>query len=389
MIQIPALEGYLRAYESLMQIGRLSQEFRRALPPTEQYRESLTALNDECIGLASNVHVFKNVLELRNDLLKIRPNNPFPSEKYIPGKSNHSLTLVPLEIASWCTHSRRIFSLSPAMQEAFASIHMGNITMEDTVWPFPSFGIELAAPITIKDQGYGFILVSKAEDVYPQTDWEKHQLLDMQKVQILRFIPNQFRFWRNLDSEKIDKFRRLIKNKNFGKAADLYEGLGKHIRKQLQGYGAEILTLVNDSSALVENFVNENPLGVFVRIIANLGLYLDNLPSSNTKENVVEWKQEPRKDPQAKSLITDGSLICSVSHTHVLDSMIVDERSDKSCPTGRMVIPHWRRAHKRRPRGMGHIPDAEKTVKIPAVLVRADRVPEYGLPSGSQSIIKK
>ena len=53
--------------------------------------------------------------------------------------------------------------------------------------------------------------------------------------------------------------------------------------------------------------------------------------------------------------------------------------------TMRFVRPHWRRGYKRRPKGSA--PTAEKTVKVPPVLVREDLVPIYGLVGGTTSIV--
>lgn len=338
--------------------------------------------------------------EFREYLLRYRQGQPFDKKRFLPSEEDTSTPrdVAPM-IASWVSCSKRIYRVSKEMQAIFSRIKMGNMRVSDLVPPFPAFGVQLEDPV---ESRYGkkldFILVSN----YPELVFDLPEEKKGAVVSISSF-PSAIMQYQPLDhNEKMTVIRSWGEQDRKPWVAKMQKRLHMALSNQVHVlnrfpvsgsfFGLNRDTLIEDYLAeLSKNLLNEADV-LQVRIVFNLILYLQSLPSGAEKVEGAKWKTESAHEnipvnraERLARIITSGNQVCDVIGRHIINSMIRDERSETERSSGYEVDPHWRRAHKRRLPGLGQDPTAEKTVKVRHTLVREDRVPEVGVVKGSVS----
>lgn len=339
----------------------------------------------------------KHWSSFRDYLLHYRHDQPFDREKFVSNDPDGQLVHIPAVVAAWVSHSKRIFRLSKDMQSRFSVIKLGNMRVSDVLMPFPAFGIQFDTPI---QSGYdrfalNFMLVSNYHELLVELPIEQKG----RAIGLTSFPQSQAEYQAFDHREKMEALSLIGKP---GKERQLQKILKrqfaqfKQVTEKIGGLGTDGLIIgTNKQDMLVEDYLSDiaeevsNVAGsetmvVQIRIIFNLCLYLQSLPPEAKSQEGAKWEREVSdKLISPRPVITAETEVCDIIGRHILDSMIVDKRPVEHRAGGWEVIPHWRRAHKRRPPGQGHDPNAEKTVKIPHVLVREDRVPEVGVVKGS------
>ncbi len=328
---------------------------------------------------------------LRDYILTFRATDQFDAARYIPKTSpdKEVLQLIPALITIWVAHSKRIYRLSPEMQKQFSRIGFGNIRLSDILMPLNSFAVQLGTTL-VDEAGYQCNLVLTTNLLRPSDSGEVRPTIN-----VLGLPQSTIRYSglnprdRDVLLSKIRK-HGIHKGPDAQRLANQYAAMSKHISH------VGNVSLPYEDDQLIEDYfkqlrgkgLNDTDL-VQARIIFNLCLYLQSLPPSAEQEEGVTWNTETvSMAPGSSPVITARTEVCDIIGHHILTSMIVEEKakkSEQSHPTGYEVAPHWRRAHLRRPPGKGHIPDAERTVKVRHTLVRADRIPEVGVIKGSET----
>ncbi len=113
-------------------------------------------------------------------------------------------------------------------------------------------------------------------------------------------------------------------------------------------------------------------------------LYLENL-SSESLADVQASKCKTRQiSGGAPAVITEPDRIFEVVGKGRISSNEVSDNKKSRSSVG-FVRPHWRRAHYKRAHGAPQ--NAPKTIRVPAVLVRADLVPLYGIVGGTSTVV--
>lgn len=330
--------------------------------------------------------------EFRKALLRARSATEFDPSRYAPTRaSREELHLIPFYLWHWVSESKRVFRLSHEMQRRFSRISFGNVLLSEVQLPFNSFGVELAESVTHLFDNR-FVLVTLFNLRYEGSD-RSNRLFDIMSTTpdlagYQGITPTRRRYILDLYKSPLRREQGVREA-----AASL-----KHVRAQIElvpFFGR--LRIPDDQDIPIEEYLrSERARGVDevhimnARIVLNLCLYLESLPTAISTAGGHVWERSHTKPKDKREVvITDEAKVCSIGGTHVLDSMIVDKRSSHSRAGGYEVDPHWRRAHKRRPMGMGNDPTAPKSVKIPRTLVRSDRVPEVGVIKGSTAKVRR
>ena len=289
--------------------------------------------------------------------------------------------LAPYEILSWTCSSRRVFQLSPEMQQAFESISVADIPINEVVFPFDSFVVTLPTRIWADDQWVNHLLISK-----PFNTGHRFQGIDgSNQVRSVRFLSGNIPNYNPIRSDLRREAEAALKADNANRLRKFLEAVGTKKIRTANHYTSGFYIFSDDKDwTLVELCKGQGlPEGKeqMMQVVFNLCIYLEALPEPEEQPHRDQtWERTPRLN-RISRLITDETEVCTVSGIHTLHSL----GEHKSARKGLYEItePHWRRGHKRRLPGEGHIPEAVRSVKVKPTLVRPDLLPAYGLPAGA------
>lgn len=301
---------------------------------------------------------------------------------------------VPLQMASWLSSSRRVFTLSDELVQRFLAADYSNYTWSDLLWPFDSFFITIEKPFVFDDLEGGTsaisaFLVSSISQICPEYPRVEKDGLEIGYFYTAKngveypseILSKSDRHWLN---------HHLI-NRQWAK-------LGKHVLKAtdtLFPTGEEDAHLYVQPAGGIDPLVLKKgaPItevdSLAPMIIAGLCLYLEALPSSIVESYGWGRVASPKARRDIRKIITDEEQICRVEDFHVLSpgTMTLFPETLRQGPAY-TVTPHWRRAHYRRARGQGHNPNAPRDVYVGPTLIHKDQVPEGALPGGSVSSLR-
>ena len=101
-----------------------------------------------------------NWKEFRKFLRDCRADTIFDDQRFGDSRGRY---YVAASIMRWVATSKRIFQLSPEMQDRFQQINLGNIRFSDLTLPFPNFSVRFAKPLVDTDDqsiSHSFALVT-------------------------------------------------------------------------------------------------------------------------------------------------------------------------------------------------------------------------------------
>ncbi len=289
------------------------------------------------------------------------------------------LATIPMVMMGWTRSSRRVFTLTPEMQHAFSYISVADVPIKDICFPFDSFLIELPSPIENGDHTISHIMVSKmVSGSAVQT--RSIRLFDMLNQNLLEYRP--------LTKAQNIEAGDLLRRKNKRKIQMFLERYGAKRIQNLYRFRAPMVAFNDDSEYTAPTLVTQQNLSeaeaLMTKIVLNLCLYLEAL--SGTEHETHADRQWNRTGPKNRTeFIADEMEVCEIKGFHTLRTL----SGHHSNRDGAYEItePYWRRGHKRRRPGEGRNPLAVKSVKVLPSLVRADLIPEYGLPVGAVTLV--
>lgn len=312
----------------------------------------------------------------------------------------NSLHMLPFEYFAWTRKSRRVFTLDADKQAQFQFASFPEWTWEEILWPFDSFGIELAHPITLpmgKNREFKchHVLVSH---VWIGTDY---------MICIRAFngdgVPGLLK---NKDRKRLIE---AVKRNDFHTMYEVTEGaIERRAGKQwlCQGFPAfpiyvasknrpkdlidfdddKLLTKLPANEATFGGMVNRAPPEVkeglrrLMRIVLGACVHLDSI----SMKGPVRWEKRRSREIRAVGplgIITDESLVCRILGRGSIDPNVFELPANWD-PNSRMPArPHWRRRHRRKP---PYSPkDHPRTIIIPPTFVNEALMPFFGVISGS------
>jgi hypothetical protein len=345
--------------------------------------------------------------DLRGYLLSFRKGKQFDFDRFVPFGPAKTATIffatLPISLGCWTACSRRVFHLSREFVEFLDGTSLGETRWQDINLPFESFAITLEEPI-LDDRGsvYDMLLTSTFGILNENVDKIKN-------IFNVRLFPTILGEYKPLSRLVKMQIRELTKKKKwkqlFRRLDDITNSLTLLMRKanspailvDLSAYLDEAIgPMENLSGAQVFNCKEPQKdygmqqLNRAVELMCKFCLYLDALPPQDTpaeksKPLIFNAKKDYGFDQTA---IVDGSEICVIKSVHpLIAESIGNGGNGKGHKGDYRVRAHWRRAHLRRKKGEGKNPDAQRTVKVRACLVNAERLKEKSLPSGSESLV--
>jgi hypothetical protein len=290
-------------------------------------------------------------------------------------------------LACWTIHSRRVYHVSEDLQAMLAATSLGDRRLSDIRWPFPSFGISLARPISSEQwqRDFDFLLVS------PLPGLENDQF-DMENGCAVTMLNQRLRVWKPYPHRSFVE-RNLLGRDRVMEAHLRLQADGILEKDMMLSSGTVLFPKALSSVTIEEVLRRTEPSTVHLwRVVFGLALYLQ--AKKETAAHVTSWVKAEMplhlKVPSepSKKLITNASQVCHVSSVYTLGDT---EREDcfniaRTYPSGRTLPFHFREAHGRAPWGkrkaLGSA--AEKTVWIESVPVRLDLKPAEGVAGGAK-----
>lgn len=348
------------------------------------------------------------------------------SDWLVPGSLNGDTIggylSLPTELFHWNRSSRRVFSIPHELQVLFGAAEFPDMQWKDVLWPHDCFVLSLESPLCFFDpegeeREYDTILILHSGDegvVVRVFDKPEHD------SEAIRIGPNVVRnFRKKVGRQQYEDADKIIKKKQRRLAGiySVYPGAVHTVFKHLGGgespvriepsdiYYSEEANRMQVGRTDLRNWVDQiqqgervtpweqvdddtrygfEVLSVATKVAVSWMLYLESLPSSSIQAKPFRKERSTPRRSGAAGIITQPERLFEIIGR---GSICAGRKADEEGPrnTKGFVRPHWRRAHYKRPRGAP--PGAAKTVRVPAVLVRPDLVPLYGIIGGTTTVM--
>ena len=359
-------------------------------------------------------HVLDNTKEFR------------PLDWFAPGFLNgHLIEMylsLPMELFHWNRSSRRVFAIPHELQIVFGAAEFPDMQWKDVLWPHDCFVLALESPLCFIDpngakQQFDTILIENAGGAgvsvrvfdKPQRDGESIQISSNE----VRNFRKKIADWKYDDALEIAQ----RKQKRLASVYPVYPGSTYSMFQHLGGdespvriepsdiYYSEQARKMQVGRIDVQDWIHQvhqgqnvvpweqvgaetrygfEVLSVATRIAVSWMLYLESLPDSALQTKPYRKKRSILHKEGPAGIITQPERFFEiVGRGSICEGTQLKEAGPRNSKG--FVRPHWRRAHYKRPRGA--TPGAAKTVRVPAVLVRADLVPLYGIIGGTTTVM--
>ncbi len=307
---------------------------------------------------------------------------------------------LPMELHNWSQTSRRVYAVTEELQKFLEITSLKGVRWNDITWPFPSFALTLPIPVLDdKKREFRCVLVSQPQDF--QDNQGKKGL-------IIRIFESTFDQVPWVTPKKRFAILKLLQERRWNKAhRRLDEYLDEAERKRDAGFtnilfvwehqlsGEEVLTsfrrpttLHRDGGKPTEEIPLPEVFESILRLVIGLCLYLQMAPNKQCARS--SWTPHPKPeipptfDP---TTIVDEAEVCEVKTvrnlSHLEEEIFRKVRVDGVRSLKQLPV-HYREAHWRRPPGKGDDPNHPKTVHVHWTIVNLERLPEEGLPKGSE-----
>lgn len=289
-----------------------------------------------------------------------------------------ALNTFPLEYFAWTRKSRRVFSLPPAEQDIFSQALFPEMRWGEILWPFESFSVELASPVKIPLKGFEYF----ADEILVSRVWIGEMYLILARALSSKVEPL-------FDLRERRSINKALQSGRFRQAGELID---RTVRRHSQGWrapGSLGICLFNSGLDNENNLIpwgedRENEVEqaqtVLARVVLGTCLYLDSI--SQTKSQEWTKRQKPgQRYIGPLGIITDEADVCVIKIQGLIDPAHHENESDFVINKSGFVRPHWRRRHRKRPRGTET--NHPKTIIVPPKLINAALVPFFGILPGS------
>ncbi len=297
------------------------------------------------------------------------------------------LARLPGAIHAWTRHSRRVYDLDPTLQAMLEQTPINNVRWNEVPWPFRAFAVTLGRPISVGMREYDTCIFSKS-----RYGSNRQSLLNfiLLKSALGQYAPLTLRERNNwlacFKQRKFKKFKRLHAE-YFDRVDPLDDCIGTFIALRDNNGPA----VVQSPASLIESGIAREDVekaavllpmweNVF-RVVVGLCLYLRSGQPSTRHPQL--WLPNPSTpDPSA---ITNTAQVCRVTCSFTFDPAAVPPMVHVTGAPHEKCA-HWREGHWRR-KWFGHDEDGfPRRTWIRPTLVRADRLGQGMIPTGSTKI---
>ncbi len=275
-------------------------------------------------------------------------------------------------LADWCLHSKRIFSISKTLSEMLLATDLPDFSAEGMKWVSQAFAVQLEKPVRSSNgTEHDFILCSYC----PNT-----------KALAIRSYPKDYENYRPLEDQVKQKVEKDAHNRNsgFGKFLD------KFIQKTKSRMVVGCMCFLHGNESCKESIFRSAPVEkredyeLIFQLVLGMNLYLQSAREYDV-EKVTKIQHQVNLSPNKKRRITTGAELFELSTSTAFSSQSSGVPSDQEVKGS--VRPHFRRGYWRRPSGFGNDPTAFATIWVRPTWVRKDKIREGENPIGSQQSV--
>jgi hypothetical protein len=340
---------------------------------------------------------------------------PFDPERFLGDtailEEMGSWNYLPSSLWGWSRDSRRLYHLNAELQDLFLRTETDGIRWEDLSWPFKSFGIQLATPISIEKNLYDTVLVAEQTWASAETaPADPRNPSSPSFLQVLLLGPS-LETYGPVPKPVRQEIGDAIRRRNINQAAKLLNRAFAHLNLltpaihfhlELDAIGKQAIgtrsNILIRSSLLHwgERIGKEAPPGSedpslgaqfdpVIRVMVGLLVYLSNRPpASHLSPPRRPTAPAPGQSPR---FITSEAEICETQGAYHPPEEAPQEERRTHRPGGYEVSPHHREGYYRRRSGEGNNPDAPRVIWVPPTTVRKDLLPPGALPLGSKKAL--
>ena len=348
---VQRLESILAEYEDVMWLLRL-----------------ITTQGGGDVSRVPEPHTLRKALIERNmeDCMQICSDLFDAGEAYKFGFDNAS------DLADWCFHSKRIFSISEHLCKMLLATDLPDFTAEGIKFVSQAFIIKLEKPVkTSSGKEHDFILCSYC----PNTG-----------ALSIRSYPKVYEDYKPIDETTKRLVEKDARNRNprFDRFVD------KITRQSRPRFAIGYTCFLSSTDSLKESILQAAPpeekddWEVIFQLALGVNLYLQSARDKDV-EKITSIKT-PKLVMGGKKPITEGASLFELSTSKAFTAgshgkSESDNDSDEA-PKG-TVRPHFRKGYWRRPSGFGDDPKAFATIWVRPTWVRKDKIEAGEKPIGS------
>jgi hypothetical protein len=274
------------------------------------------------------------------------------------------------DIADWCHHSKRVFSISSSLCNMLLETELPDFSSNGVKFVARSYVVHLQEPVKTSDgRAHDFILCS---------------YIPNSNALSIRSYPSTYDDYKPLDDKVKKEMERHAEkgNKHFRKFVDQCQKSAD--RRFVVGYTC----FFNRNQSMKQSVISGAPddekedWELIYKLALGVNLYLQSARGDD-HEKLIHVTGVSKKTKQS---ISEGATLFQLSVSKAFSSRC-DEGSTGGGDSG-TVRPHFRRGYWRRESGHGNDPEAIPTIWVRPTWVRADKIAEGEKPIGNQQSVR-
>ena len=278
------------------------------------------------------------------------------------------------DLADWCTHSKRIFSLSDGLCQMLMQTELPDFSAEHLKFVSQAYIIRLQKPIICKNgRVHDFILCSYS----PAT-----------RLLSVRSYPISYEEYRALTPEK-----KCLVEKDARRGNERFEEFSekqtRNSKKRLViGYSCFLSDKKTLRQAILETVPpdEKEEWELLLQLALGVNLYLQTARGDDTA--VVHQVGHPVTKNGRPKPITGGTQLFELATSSAFVAPKESHGGGSDAKPEGSVRPHFRRGYWRRPSGSGNDPDAPAIIWVRPTWVRMDKILEGVQPVGTSQTVK-
>lgn len=315
-----------------------------------------------------------------------------------------SASSFPTELFYWNRESRRVYILPKELQDKFVEGTYPNLQWPDFKWPLDYFLLTLEQPLLAEDRvgvwvKYDTIFVSRHSDGKNEQVSMRILREPTKHADTSRYVPKFTAADKLVTRGEYDRalqmYRRGVKNydkenptRQGWREIPLYQNIIGPVDPAMRIAPTDFLGMVQRDHPSHVSFSEADfeehaeRMSIFAKMVVGTCLFINTFTSPPSPRPI----KRPPGNRGVTGIITDADHICDVIGKGVIDPVVFGIREPRERASPMFVRPHARRGFWRREAGSP--PNAPKTIWVPKTIVRKDLIPEYGLMSGTETLIK-